>query len=129
MSVEIGALGAADMIVAEADTAAALGSGDVFVLGTPRLIALLEAATCAALAGELDEDNTSVGVAIDIKHRRPTLPGSRVTASASVSEVDGARITFDVSASHVTPEGESVEGIAVGTITRVIVDRELFSPR
>ena len=57
--------------VTDADTAAAVGSGDLPVLGTPRLLAWAEAATCAAVADELDEHRTSVGT---------THAGTTVTA-------------------------------------------------
>ncbi len=46
------------------DTADAVGSGDVPVLATPRLIALCEAATVAAIAGQLPEGSTTVGARI-----------------------------------------------------------------
>jgi fluoroacetyl-CoA thioesterase len=55
--------------VTDADTAAALGSGDVPVLATPRLIAWMEAATVRAAAAFLVKGQTTVGTAIRIEHR------------------------------------------------------------
>ena len=55
--------------VTDADTAVALGSGDVPVLATPRLIAWMEAATVRAAAAFLVKGQTTVGTAIRIEHR------------------------------------------------------------
>src|SRR3954454_7203085 len=60
--------------VTDADTAEALGSGSLPVLGTPRLLAWCEAATCAAIEPELGEGETSVGTRVELEHTR----GSRV---------------------------------------------------
>ena len=112
--------------IEESDTAQALGSGDVRVLGTPRLIALLEAATVEALRGVLPMGETTVGTAVDVAHRRPTPVGAEVVASSRVAFVDGRKVTFEVSADHVLASGERVEGIGRGTITRAIVARADF---
>jgi fluoroacetyl-CoA thioesterase len=122
----VGRVGSVESTVTDQDTARALGSGDVPVLGTPRLIALLEEASCRALADAVSADRTSVGTAVDIVHRRPSAIGDRVVAHARVVDVQGARVTFDVHADHRTPDGEVVESIARGRIVRVIVDRDGF---
>lgn len=122
----VGRQGRAEWKVTDADTAIALGSGDVPVLATPRLIALLEAATCAALDGQLQGDQTSVGTRVDVAHRRPTPRGARVDARATVISVDETRIMFDVTADHQESSGHRVEAICRGTITRVVVDRSSF---
>ena len=62
--------------VTDADTAAAVGSGDVAVLATPRLIAWLEAATVASAAPFVGPGQTSVGTAVRIEHRRATPVGT-----------------------------------------------------
>ena len=126
-SVSPGSRGAAEMVVGPADTAQALGSGDVAVLGTPRLVALLEQATCDALSGALTPDQTSVGSRVDVVHRRPTPIGARVHASATVIEVDESAVLFEVQADHRLDSGEVAERIMVGTITRVVVDRDAFA--
>jgi predicted thioesterase len=114
--------------VTEADTAMALGSGDVPVLATPRLIAWLEAATVACLASSLDPTATSVGTRVEVEHVAPSPVGASVVARASVSHVDGRLVRFEVAAEHQTPEGISAV-IATGRITRVIVDRARFLSR
>ncbi len=111
--------------VTEADTAAALGSGDLSVLATPRLLAWCEAATCAAIASTLDPSATSVGTRVSLEHLAATPVGERVEVQASVAYVDGRLLRFRVAASQAS------DGKVVGTgeVTRVVVDRERFLSR
>jgi fluoroacetyl-CoA thioesterase len=115
-----GLKGEAKLKVGEGDTARALGSGDVEVLGTPRLVALFEQATCNALAGMLPESQTTVGMRVQIDHLQPTPIGADVTAEASLDKIEGRRITFTVTAN------DSGGLIAAGKVTRVVVDVERF---
>jgi fluoroacetyl-CoA thioesterase len=110
--------------VTDADTAAALGSGDVPVLGTPRLVAWLEAATVRAAVGLLKPGQTTVGTAIRIEHRRATAVGGSVETTATPPQDAGRLLTFDVQA--VDGSGQVV---AEGQIDRVIVDRTRFLER
>ena len=108
--------------VTDADTATALGSGDVPVLGTPRLIAWMEAATVRAAAGLLEPGRTTVGTAIRVDHRRATAVGGSVDVTATPPRETGGRLlTFEV---------QAVDGtgavVAAGQIDRVIVDRTRF---
>jgi predicted thioesterase len=111
--------------VTEADTAAAVGSGDLAVLGTPRLLAWCEAATCAAIADSLEESQTSVGTRVSLEHLAASPVGERVEVQAGVAYVDGRLVRFSVAATHVS------DGKVVGTgeVTRVVVDRERFLAR
>jgi fluoroacetyl-CoA thioesterase len=106
--------------VTDADTATALGSGDVPVLGTPRLIAWLEAATVAEAAPRLADGQTTVGAAIRVRHRRPTPVGGTIDVYATLT-TEGDRLTFDVSA--IDGDGHYV---ADGEIDRVVVERATF---
>jgi len=110
--------------VGEEDTALAIGSGDVPVLATPRLVAVAEAATVAALVGQLDQGQTSVGTRIQLEHLIASPPGEEVTARAELMHVDGRRLRFAIAA-------ESADGRLVGhgEVTRVVVDRERFLDR
>ena len=110
--------------VTEADTADVLGSGDLPVLGTPRLLAWAEAATCAAIEPELSEGATSVGSRIELRHLTPSPVGELVTVTATVQHVDGKLVRFDVVAAH---GDERI--VASGTITRVVVDSVRFMRR
>lgn len=116
----VGAQGSATLLISAQDTAIAAGSGDLPVLATPRMIALMEEAACAALAGSLPDGWTSVGTRIDVRHVAPTPVGATVTATARVTEAGGRRCTFDVVA--------EVDGTRVGSGThdRVAVERDAF---
>lgn len=110
--------------VGPADTAAALGSGTVDVLATPRLLALMEAATVAALAGGLAPGQTSVGTRVQVEHLRPSPVGTEIVVHARLSDVDGRLLRFDVAAEHA--DGALV---ASGQVTRALVDAQRFLAR
>lgn len=109
-----------ELTVTDADTAQALGSGDVPVLGTPRVVALAEAATVLATARSLDRGQTTVGVRVEIDHRAPTPVGGMVVAEATLTTAEGRRLAFDV----VVRDGETV--VAEGKVLRLLVDRQSF---
>ena len=123
MSVEAGLRGCIERDVTDLDTAVALGSGDVDVLSTPRVLAWAEAACVAALGDRLEEGQTTVGLTMQIDHVQPTGIGARISINAEVERVEGRRLTFAVEAS------DSRGTIAVGRIVRVMVDRGRFLER
>jgi fluoroacetyl-CoA thioesterase len=106
--------------VADADTAMALRSGEVPVLATPRLIALCEEATLAAIADQVPDGHTTVGMRVQLDHLAPTAVGHRVKAEARLDKIEGRRLTFSVSAS------DERGLVAAGRVTRVVVDVEKF---
>ncbi len=110
-------------VVSPQDTAAALGSGDLPVLATPRLLAWCEAATVAALAGSLTAAESSVGTRVELVHQRATPVGGSVDVQAEVVHVDGRLLRFDVVA--------ECDGALVGhgTVTRLVVDVDRFLAR
>src|SRR5918994_1708142 len=91
-----GSVGSATLRVTAADTAAEVGSGDVPVLATPRVVALAEAATVNAVRDRLPAGATTVGVRVALFHRAATPVGAVVTARATLAEVDGRTLRFDV---------------------------------
>ena len=106
----------------EADTAAAVGSGDVPVLATPRLVAWLEAATVQAAAQFTRPGQTTVGTAVRIEHRRATRVGGSVEVIAEPPPAAAGRLlTFLVRAID-----HSGQLVAAGEIDRAIVDRDRF---
>ena len=109
--------------VEEGDTALAIGSGDVPVLATPRLVTLVEQASVAALGTKLGPDKTSVGYEVQLTHLSPTPVGSEVTAEATLESVEGRRLTFRVSVT------DARGLVAAGRITRVVVVRDRFIER
>jgi fluoroacetyl-CoA thioesterase len=112
-----------ELVVTEADTALALRSGAVPVLATPRLIALCEEASMQAVVAEIGPELTTVGMKVQLDHLAPTPVGQSVVAEATVERVNGRRVTFTVSVN------DDRGLVAVGRITRVIVDRERFMDR
>lgn len=112
-----------ELTVTDADTAQAVGSGDVPVLGTPRVLALAEAATVAATARHLPSGQTTVGARVELEHRAATAVGRRVVAQARLTQVDRRRLHFAV---EVT---DGAETVAEGRIERVLVDRQRFVER
>ena len=120
MNVAVGLKGEARVIVGQGDTARALGSGDVEVLGTPRLVALFEQATVEALAGVLDVGQSSVGMRVQIDHLQPTPVGAEIVVEAHLDKIEGRRITFTVTAS------DSGGLVAAGKVTRVVIDVQKF---
>jgi len=114
--------------VTDADTAAALGSGDVPVLGTPRLLALAEAASVAAVAPQLGPGQTTVGIEVSLEHSRPSPVGSAVEVSAELTEIRRRRLVFGFIAYDPAASGEDGEAavIGAGTVHRMLVDRDRF---
>jgi fluoroacetyl-CoA thioesterase len=120
MTLEPGLRAAFPYTVAEADTAVALGSGEVPVLGTPRVVGLAEGATVAAVAGALAAGATTVGARVELDHLAPSLVGAELEVEAVLERVDGRRLGFAVQ----VREGDRV--VARGRVTRVVVDAEGF---
>ena len=107
-------------MVGQQDTALALGSGEVPVLATPRVIALCEQATVVAVSGQLGHNETTVGMRVQLDHLVPTKVGGKVKAEATLEKVEGRRLTFTVSVS------DARGLIAAGKVTRVVVDVDRF---
>jgi predicted thioesterase len=110
--------------VTEADTAEALGSGSLPVLGTPRLLAWCEQATCASAEPVVGEGRSSVGTRVDLQHVAASPVGAEVIVTSDPSHVDGRLQRFRVSGRHT--DGKIV---ATGEITRVVVDVDRFLGR
>ena len=121
--IEIGQKYVSELMVADAVTAIALGSGDMPVLATPAMMALMENAAMLAVRDALPEGCTTVGGQIESSHLKPTRVGEKVEAVAEVVKVDGKKIFFKVAAYC----GDALLG--EGTHLRFVVDREKFMGR
>ena len=109
------------MTVDAARTALAMGSGDMEVLATPAMVALMENAAMRAVEKELPEGSTTVGALMNTTHVKPSPVGAEVSAEATlVEEVDGRKLVFAVKAS------DKSGIIGEGTHVRYVVDREKF---
>jgi fluoroacetyl-CoA thioesterase len=120
MPLEPGLTASCSLVVGEADTAVALGTGDVPVLATPRVVALAEAATFDAVSEYLEPGTTTVGYRVQLDHLAPTPVGGTVEVEALLEAVEGRRLTFRVSVN------DRHGLVAAGRITRVIVERVRF---
>ena len=118
--VEVGLKHTSELTVTDAVTAIRMGSGDMPVLATPAMMALMENAAMLAVADDLPEGSTTVGGHIASSHLRPSKIGDVVRAVAEVTKVDGRKIEFKVSAYS----GDILLG--EGTHLRFVVDRERF---
>jgi predicted thioesterase len=114
--------------VTEDDTAVAVGSGSLPVLGTPRLLAWCEAATCAAIESALPPGSTSVGTRVALEHQAASPVGVEVEVTASSAYVDGRLHRFAVAAREVRG-GRPGKVVGTGEVTRVVVDAERFLGR
>jgi fluoroacetyl-CoA thioesterase len=106
--------------VTDSDTAAALESGLVPVLSTPRVLALVERATVEALEGALDDGATTVGAKVELEHLLATPVGVPGEVPAQLARVDRRRQEFAV-------ELRDRRRVAArGRVTRVVEDHERF---
>lgn len=109
--------------VEEHHLAAHVGSGDLRVLATPSMIALMEEAAMHCAAPHIEDTQTTVGGHIAASHLKPTVPGRTITATATLTAVEGRKLQFTVTAS------DEQGLIGEGEHTRFIVDREKFMAR
>lgn len=118
---ETGLTYTASVTVTDGLTAASMGSGDMAVLATPAMMALMEHAAMKAVADALPEGSTTVGAHISSSHLRPTAVGRKVSATAVLTAVEDRKLTFDIQA-----EDEQGNMIGKGTHVRYVVDRARF---
>lgn len=102
-------------------TALEMGSGDLEVLATPTMVALMENAAMKAVANELSDEETTVGGMMNTTHIKPSAIGEEVKATAVLMEVEGKKLTFSVEA-----KDSKGDVIGKGTHIRYVVNRERF---
>ena len=108
------------LVVEHKDTAAVYGSGALEVFATPAIIALMEKTCLESVADKIGEGNTTVGIAVNIKHLKASPVGSTIRCDAEITEVDRRRLVFEVKCF----EGETLVG--EGIHERFVVDSEKF---
>jgi predicted thioesterase len=117
---EVGLKYESRLTVGAENTALVLGSGDMEVLATPAMVALMENAAMMAVADCLPEGSTTVGIEISTSHLKASAVGANVVAEATLEKVDGRRLVFSLKA------WDDAGVIGEGKHTRFIVDRERF---
>ncbi len=120
MSVKHLVTGSAGLVVGWDDTAEALCTGDVPALATPRVVTLCEEAAAHALHDSLTPGQTSVSSRVELAHLAAVGVGSEVRAVATLERTEGRRMVFSVSVT------DGCGLVAVGKVTRVVVDRDHF---
>lgn len=120
MAIEIGLKGREETVVCQSNTAAAVGSGLVPVFATPFMIALMEGAAAKAVLPCIGDDEGTVGTHLNVAHSAATPIGMKVWAEATVTAVEGKKITFDVVAYDEAGE------IGRGTHERFVIKPEKF---
>jgi len=124
MTIEPGMVGEKTHVVQETDTAR-MGGGVTLppVFSTPRMISLMEQTAHSVVLPHLQEGQTSVGMAVNIRHLGATPVGVEVRFRAELLEVDGRRLRFKVEA------WDPVEKIGEGEHERFIIDKDRFEAR
>lgn len=118
--VQIGQKKEVNLIVTEENTAKFVKSGSLPVFATPVMTAIMEEAAASLLEEEMEDGNTTVGISMNIKHTAATPVGMKVRAEAEITEIDGRKITFKVTAF------DEVEKIGEGVHERFVVKSEKF---
>jgi predicted thioesterase len=93
------------------------------VYATPQMIGQMEAAAFYAMLPFCEEDEVSVGTAINVTHRAPAVVGMVIKTEAVLESRDGRFYRFRVSAHN----GHEV--IGYGTVHRAIVSKSHFEAR
>lgn len=119
-NLSIGLTGEKRVIVNNANTAAAVGSGELEVFATPMMVALMEGACCNALNEKLPPGFQTVGMSLEIFHIAPTPINMEVIAKAKLVGIDKRKLTFEVDAY------DKVEKVGSGIHQRYIIDGENF---
>ena len=118
-----GIKGGTEVMVTLENSAVKLGSGDCPVFATPAMVALMEEAASLSVAPYLNEGETTVGTALNIRHNAATALGRTVRAESELIGVEGRMLVFKVAAFDEAGE------IGEGEHTRAIVNREKFLAR
>lgn len=121
--VEIGIQGRATVKVTQSNLASSTGSGAVDVFSTPSLVLLMEEAAMDALKPYMEPGESSVGTLVNIRHISPTTLGLTVTATATLTEIDGRRLVFHVEAR------DELDKVGEGTHERFLISVDRFISR
>ena len=120
MEIKVGMTATVEETVCEKNTAETVGSGSLKVFATPAMVAVMEKAACEALKDGLDEGSTTVGTLVNVEHVSATPLGMTVKVTATVTAVEGRKISFLVEAF------DEAGLIGRGTHDRFVVFAEKF---
>ena len=117
---KIGDKGTVTVKVTKENCASAIGSGALDVFATPSMIALMDNAACEAIKASLQPGESSVGTKVNISHLKASALEDTITATATLTEIDGRRLIFEVVAN------DSKGIIGEGTHERFVINVEKF---
>lgn len=110
-------------IVKKEDTAIYQHSGEVNVLGTPRLLAIMEEVSYKSINEFLPQGAVSVGTEMNIQHLKPSVVGEELLCESVLTEYKDRQLTFNVTVS------DKRQKVAEGICKRVIVDKQRFEQK
>ena len=119
----VGAVGKAHLQVTENELAVNVGSGSLEVFATPVMVMLMEKSACNCVAEYMENDETTVGTELNVKHVSASPVNSDITAEAELTEVNGREFTFTVKAY------DNAGLIGEGTHKRFLVFSEKFTAK
>lgn len=117
---EVGHSAERDIVVSHEMTAEALGNHGATVMATPTLVQYLELVSIDALGPAIEKGEISLGTAMSIRHIAATPVGGHIHLKAVVTEMEGRRVSFEVTAY------DDLELVAEGTHDRAVVNQERF---
>ena len=79
-------------------TADKMGSGDMPVLATPAMVAMMENAAMNLAKRLCAEGDTTVGSMINTSHLRPSAIGATISVCATLTAQEGRKLTFEIDA-------------------------------
>ena len=120
MEITVGIKAKVSSLVEKEDTAQQVGSGSLLVYATPCMAALMEGAACEAIAEAVPEDQTTVGIELNLQHTAATPVGLEVWAEAEVTAVEGKVISFQIQAF------DEAGQIGAATHKRALVNSQRF---
>ncbi len=118
--IKTGSIYKVEEIVTQEKSASQVGSGLLDVYSTPAMIAFMEKASYLCIEQFLDQNESTVGGAVNIKHLKPTVIGKKVVCTSKVISVDRKKIEFELE----VKEDDTV--IGTGNHTRFVIDKESF---
>lgn len=118
-----GIVGKAQLTVSEKELAVNVGSGSLEVFATPVMVMLMEKGACNCVAEYMENDETTVGTEMNVKHVSASPLGSDITAEAELIGINGREFTFTVKAY------DNAGLIGEGTHKRFLVFGEKFTAK
>ena len=122
--IHIGEKNTVQKLVEPNDTAANFGTGDLETLfATPILVAMMLDAAVHLVDKKLPEGYISVGTMSMVTHEKATVLGETVTVEVKISQFDGNKISFEMTAF------DEIGTIGSGQHERIIVNRKKLIER